>query len=527
MRRRSCAIAALMAIATVRIVATYPVFSQTFDEPIHLGAGMQWLDRGIYTYTEHPPLARVAVALGPYLDGQRSRGNALALDDGNAILYENGRYSRTLALARAGILPFFLGAALVVASWSGELFGPIPSILSVGCFTMLPPILGHAGLATTDMALAATFVALLLTLTRFLDRPSVARATLLGLAAAAAVLSKFSALPFFAASAPVVLGAWWLSSDARPVESSRFPRRAVLAVAVATLTVWAGYRFSYRMVDGIPHFAPAFAGGIRTVARHNRSGHASYLLGEVRAGSWWSFFPMVLMVKTPIAFALLAATGTFEAVRRARIHGDYRPLVPPVAAGAVLAVAMCSNINLGVRHVLPVYVLLSIVAGIGVVTLWTLRTGTVGGRFAALALLAWLVVGSVAAHPDYLAAFNELAGAHPERILVGSDLDWGQDLLRLSEAARTLQIPSLALAYNGTADISQHGLPNPSRLRPGMRPVGWIAISETLLQRGPARWRDGAWAVDQNAFRWLDVYEPVARVGRSIRLYHLSAPSTG
>src|SRR5271170_7872208 len=65
---------ALLLLGTIRIVSTYSVFSYTFDEPAHLACGMEWLDKGVYTWEpQHPPLARVAAALGPYLMGVRSQ----------------------------------------------------------------------------------------------------------------------------------------------------------------------------------------------------------------------------------------------------------------------------------------------------------------------------------------------------------------------------------------------------------------------------------------------------------------------
>src|SRR3954466_10154195 len=63
---RAIAFAAVL-LASIRIVATYTVFNHTMDEPAHIGAGMEWLDKGTYTWErQHPPLARVASALGPY-----------------------------------------------------------------------------------------------------------------------------------------------------------------------------------------------------------------------------------------------------------------------------------------------------------------------------------------------------------------------------------------------------------------------------------------------------------------------------
>src|SRR5690348_6182206 len=65
----------LVVFATARIAATYSVYSHTSDEPAHIACGMEWLDRGVYRYeAQHPPLARMAAAIGPYLMGKRSQG---------------------------------------------------------------------------------------------------------------------------------------------------------------------------------------------------------------------------------------------------------------------------------------------------------------------------------------------------------------------------------------------------------------------------------------------------------------------
>ena len=107
-------VAACLAVGVARIVATYHVFNQTWDEPAHVAAGMEWLDRGRYPYEPlHPPLARIMEALGPRLAGIRSAGQANVWLEGNAILYAGGRYDRNLALARLGVLPFFLLAAFL------------------------------------------------------------------------------------------------------------------------------------------------------------------------------------------------------------------------------------------------------------------------------------------------------------------------------------------------------------------------------------------------------------------------------
>ena len=140
-----------------RIVATYPVFSHTWDEPAHVATGMEWLDRGSYTYeTLHPPLARVMVALGLWLTGSHSAGLPNIWDEGDAILHMSGDYAWSLALARLGVLPFFLLAAGLVWRWGLEFFGQRAALAATVLFTTLPPVVAHAGLATTDMAVTAT-----------------------------------------------------------------------------------------------------------------------------------------------------------------------------------------------------------------------------------------------------------------------------------------------------------------------------------------------------------------------------------
>src|SRR6202051_1823270 len=93
----------ILALGTLPIIGTYPVFSHTTDEPAHIAAGMELLDRGSFTYErQHPPLARLAVAFGPYLLGARSHGASYIIDEGLAILYTSGDYQQTLGAARLG-----------------------------------------------------------------------------------------------------------------------------------------------------------------------------------------------------------------------------------------------------------------------------------------------------------------------------------------------------------------------------------------------------------------------------------------
>jgi hypothetical protein len=137
-------------------------------------------------------------------------------------------------------------------------------------------------------------------------------------------------------------------------------------------------------------------------------------------------------------------------------------------------------------------------------------------RLLALGLVGSLLVCSVAAHPDYLAYFNAFAGDHPEKILVDSDLDWGQDLLRLSAELRSRGITEVAVAYNGGTDLSQMNLPAYQILPPCKPATGWVAISLLKLEMSKP-------GIGCGGYSWLQSYEPAALVGKSIRLYWIPA----
>ena len=139
---------------------------------------MEWLDKGVYRWEpQHPPLARVAAALGPYLSGVRSQ-NTPNVDDfsfsreGLSILYHDRRYDRTLMLARLGILPFFWIACGVVYQWGRRYYGAAAAVAAVFLFSFLPPVLAHASVATTDMAFTAFLGAAFLTGMIWLEQPT-------------------------------------------------------------------------------------------------------------------------------------------------------------------------------------------------------------------------------------------------------------------------------------------------------------------------------------------------------------------
>jgi hypothetical protein len=167
-----------------------------------------------------------------------------------------------------------------------------------------------------------------------------------------------------------------------------------------------------------------------------------------------------------------------------------------------------SRINIGIRHVLILYPFMALGGAYLLALVW--RKGGTAGAAVVVALLGWQFATLWTAYPDYFPYFNETV-SHPEHVLVDSDLDWSQDLRRLERRLEQLNVPSIHLAYSGTADLAKEALP-PFTLLPGRQPVtGWVAITALTREHEPSRWT------------WLDAYQPVERVGKTIDLYFIPA----
>lgn len=545
-------LAAIVALACGLAASTWHVFGHTWDEPEHMAAGLQLLDRGQYDYDiQHPPLARLMLALGPYLAGARSQGTPPpdGKPEGIAVLYGSGHYDLYLTLARAGALPFL--ALLVVMTYVlGRRVLPASGALLAAAFVaMTPAVIGHGALAALDVPAAATCLLALHGFGRWLRVGRFIDALWLGLVVGLAVGTKLSGIPF------VALGALALAFTARlegpaPAAPPPFPRApALLAaalVAAAVLTLAYGGSFIY-LTDAAHHYNPALGylfgyqpgtlhdlayelaakvrvpkafqwllGGIQALTVHNALGHPSYLLGVTRSSGWWYFYIVAFAVKTPLPLLVFGISGLGLLAADGLRNG--RPAALAVPLLFVVLLVFCSaysRINIGVRHVLVLYPLLAIGAALSVTRVleWGRGAGSPRRALAAAVLalgLGGLTLTVVRTWPDYLAYFNPLV-TDPERVLVDSDLDWGQDFRRLSERLAALRVPAVALAYSGSVDYARERLPPYTILKPFGRATGWIAVSALARVQAPA------------GFAWLDAYPPRERIGRTIDLYYVPA----
>jgi 4-amino-4-deoxy-L-arabinose transferase-like glycosyltransferase len=549
------ALALVILAACFLAAGSWRVYSNTWDEPEHLAAGVQLLDRGLYQYdTEHPPLGRVFLALGPYLAGARSFGTPPpeGTQEGLDILYCCGHYNLYLTLARLGALPF-LGLLLWSTwLWARRLFvAPAAALVAVVLLASVPAVLGNGALASLDVAAAATILLALYALQRWIVSARLADAVLFGLASGVALSTKFSSVPFVGLGLLTLALAhaatrWHPGAPAEPgTSAARRLSGLLLAGVVALAAVFLVYaprasdpggiaaRFNWAVSyltarPGMDHQLGVLLGhlmlprelkdlvnGVVAVKAHNDTGHLSYLLGQLSMTGWWYFYLVALAVKTPIPLLVAGSCGIFWLAYAGWRARDSWALAPAVLVITLLTFASTfSRINIGIRHVLIVYPFLALGATYVLVRSWRALSAAsqprlmLAGTALLAAALTWQLSTLWRAYPDYLPYFNE-AVADPQHVLVDSDLDWGQDLRRLEWRAAQLKIPELHLAYRGTADLTREALPPLTILPPRQPASGWVAVSALARTRNPAD------------YAWLNPYRPLERIGKTIDLYYI------
>ena len=547
------AVAAILAIAGALEVRSAMGETQTWDEGIHIVAGYSYLKLGDYSWNvEHPPLVKIVSALPlalmglaaqPYeADGKRKDQVRYGID----FLYKNRRDADSILLAaRSANILLTLLFACAVAWWTRRRYGPEAGLAAATLCAFDPNLMAHGRYVTTDFPVTVFFFFACVLWVEYLEKASPRRLLAAAAALGLALITKFSAVLLLPALA-ILYAACWIR---RPRE---FPvRRAALAAATlaATVVLMVGVvywpetvrcwrtnvpRLSTLVVRGNPtgeilfylgrklHLpAHAYLYGLNAVADHNAGGHSGYLLGMRSETGWWYYFPVVFAVKSTMAALgaalLLLGAGLWQAWRRQWVS----PMVLGLAVPPVLyfVFSMTSGINIGMRHILPVYPFLYV----GVAGWLATRANRRPGVYV-LAALAALQIGECARiTPDYLAFFNELAGGPgrgPE-YLVDSNIDWGQDVKKLglwldahagNRRARVYYFGNAQMRYY---KIDEMGYPGP------LDQKGWDAIDEYCVANVTPL--EGVY-VPLNDLARLRLRQPVAKIGWSMYVYDLRKP---
>ncbi|MCX6620741.1 MAG: glycosyltransferase family 39 protein [Acidobacteria bacterium] len=482
-----------------------------------------------------------------------------AFELGQKFLYKNRiPADRMLFAARLMTILLSLTLGLVLAAWTRAKFGAWAGILALVFFAFDPNILAHGRYITSDVCVTLFSFGACIAWGAYLVKGGTGRLVLAGVVLGLAMISKFSSaflLPVFLLLAVlrfaqqgrvfgwkrlagsfllvwvlagvVVVAAYpgeasmLIPKTHRQLEEGGQPPLAIFvspATAVGRGLIWLGHSLGLR-----PH---SYLLGLGMVAEHNAVGHPSYLMGEVFPTGHWSYFPIAFAVKTPLgtlaALALVLGLGVFCLVRAGtRLFRQWRGVdftwlvvtVPPLV---YLAFTMAGSINIGVRHLLPVYPFLFAALGGGLVRFPWKRRGLL-----IAALAAAVMVESLAVYPYYLAFFNRAVGgpANGSKYLVDSNIDWGQDLKRLKRYLDEHKLEKVCIRYFGSAPPRYYGieeqyLPSGDQWQERSEMICPVAaVSVTPLM--------GVY-VPPEQLAWLRGRTPVDKVGYSINIYAIS-----
>ncbi len=514
--------ASLMLVFVAQAMVAARRDSVTIDEFLHLPTGLYYLYTGDFRPDPiNPPWTRMIAALPllrhpPAFDAKPGMGGWAM---GYVFERQNRKaYHALYQPARAMIVLLACLLATLVFVWSRQLYGDRAALASLFLFAFSPNMLAHGHLVTLDMAGALGFTASAFAVWRLLDRATIGSALLAGAVIGAATLLKLSA---FVLGAAVIFCVVLRVLEERPTARFRSAGRWLGLLAVSGLTALlvlnAGYGFEGSMallssatLDAkgllatlaeqhpglrLP-FPRPFVEGVDMVLNVGKQHDPSYFLaGKLSSEGWWYYHLAAFFLKTPIP-ALLIYLWALAAwlLRRSPGRREYCLLVPVLFI--FTANALFNSLQIGVRHVLPVYPLLFVASGPWLARALS-RPPSTGGpaRWPAVIFTltgaAWLVVGTLSVAPRYLEYFNEAAGgpAGGYRYLIDSNLDWGQDLIRLRERMQADGDGLINLAYFGRVDPRTYGI----RFRPLERGVshGRTAVSASFVMGRPYFWYRG------------------------------------
>lgn len=461
------ATAILVGVFLAQALHGLAVKSGTCDEVgAHLPSGILYWSSGEFSGgLANPPLGQLLVAAGPVITGTAAR--------------PLGDDPRDLLPARLPVLLLGLVTVLAVGALGRALGGAAVGVAAAGAAAFSPNLVAHSRLATLDLPVTAFFALTTLAAWRWSRAPSTAGLVAFATLAGTAILVKLTGLHLLPA---VAIGA---CVDGGPA-TVRLRRAATLVAAgLAGTVVLAALAYG-----GDP--SPLFRAIVEKI-EHGRGGHFAYLLGERRTTGFLLYYPVALAVKTPLAILGAAAVGAV-ALARGKLGGDARGFVAwgVVPAVWIFAAMTLTGVNIGLRHVLPAWPALLTLAGTGIAHL---ARGATPARVAAGVLAAWAVVAAATITPDHLAYFHELAGgpARGDRILIDSNLDWGQDEGRLR-------------AWIAAQE-------EPVRVNPSRPTAGVVAANVNAIH--------GILADDDRRLRWLAPLEPSRTIGHTWRIFRV------
>ena len=583
-----------IALAVVFFLVTLSeslVKSPTEDESPHIASGLSYVATGIFRANlQHPPLLKelsgLALLLGGIrwprtpetellLHGRLPKGSQPEWEIGAKIIASNGP-DRTLFWAR---LPFLLISSLLavlIYYWGRQMVGPLAALCATVLYVTDPTIMGQAFTVTMDVGLTAFTVLFLFALWRYLRNPNARRLAVCGLALGLVLCAKFSALLLLPVAAVLLFAAvvwppapepgrkrtildpYYLEpgetpplrrvqpkagrNDFCPCGSGKKYKTCHGNKSSASSLAWLSKRFVLcaaallvmcliaAVVIEALYFFPQdpllYVHGAQLVNADHNPDYQTYLAGELQR-RFISYFAIAYLLKEPLAAIILALIGLVLLFRSKSITPLQRLFLLTPAVLFFVGTSMLAD-QIGIRYIMPVLPFAHLLGGLALAALFT--TTAKWGRWAAVALCAWLALAVGGIYPDHLSYFNESACllGDPSQIgldggskcgilwLDDSNVDWGQGLKQLKlwlDRHESGRIVRLSNPYRFPEDAYGITSVKPAVAELTRQPQrGLYVVSATSVARVPAM---------RGASDWLRRTPTVAVVGHALYVYDL------
>jgi 4-amino-4-deoxy-L-arabinose transferase-like glycosyltransferase len=553
----------ILIVSFVLMLVRYKDDSPAEDEWAHMTRGVSyWQQSDMRLFYSHPPLGNAVTGLVLTLtddnpDLSRTENWKRANVGGVAFDVMQADYSHERErLFRTRIATMLLGVLLAayVYWFCFGFFGPVTAIAAVTLVAFNPTLIAQSRYVSTDVAAALATTIAVGELVRYLTGRSGRRGVYtLAAAIAAAVLTKHSGLlllPIF-----FLIGGLFVSlrrgrfaDQPRKASVKTFAAHAGITALVLLLATNVVYKFdrTFLTVDeilkvpepkhwvyspykqrlleevsllrhlpgGLPIPIPAMhIIGVAGVRAMDRNGFPdTYFWGEPNRHGHFLYFPTLLVIKNPPALLLLLLLAAAIAVRKRLRISPAMAIILGVSA-LFLVIAMRSQLNMGVRHVLPILPLLSIVAANAFTHAWNWARDREAVRLALASVVASTPVSAILTGPLYLGYFNFLVGSTMGHEISIFGEDWGQDRAALAKYVHRHQLSPLWYDFQTATrqlELDHFGVVStPLRCRSEVPPGSWVAIHALTTKRLKRR----------NCFAWKRGRVPIARINDHIYIY--------
>lgn len=483
--------AGLLLLLALQLIHLSRATSMTWDEGHHLFDGYNIWKRHDYRLNpEVPPFIKLAAALpllhaSLYMPPNQERAEQTeAFLDGRSFLVHNC-YDCILFPARMACMMFTLLLGALLYLFAEEVFGSIAALIALALFAFDPNFIAHGALVTTDVGGSCLLLASIYAWYRYCKQPGFGWLALVGLAIGLAVVAKFTGIFVWPM---LLLIAMFEAIGERSLRL--FGRRlaALLGVvAMAYVLLWAFYGFRYSVApsgSGLDMHPPlaeylqkmpkaSDAAHLALVAKHRLLPEAyiwglantkitedvdtSYFFGHVYRHGNWMYFPAVFLIKSTLPLLILLCVVPFVWRSNRWKLRELVFLILPVVV--YLAIAMHSDMNIGLRHLLPIYPFLYVLAAAAGAALvmrnrwWAVFLGV---------LIVWQVATSLHSAPGYMAYANEAWGGpdNVRKYLSDANSDWGQQLKDVKTYIDEHHITNCWFAYfvDGVVEPADYGI---------------------------------------------------------------------